>query len=307
MATQFNFTMLQVKPDQLRREINDNETFVSTCLYITTEGNNVLIVFNIDLTTEEEVELNHVVEDHSPEEDYVAVSTLPISDVNKLAVHASPKPLTDNVNYVVWTGAGDNIGSGQVGDGDILVFEMTPGVAEVIKDVRFDPIHGKVWIHEGFVMWANAGIGDNISSVIMGEASPLQTFANLDLVIDENHWVKPAPGGPGTGTHGFAGTPTLIPRTFSMDGDWDYDGVSLLPNTSGTGAYRISDIEQCIHKYINKIPLYGTATTYVPFTSDDTSYIPPGFFVRIKCVNFSDSSWTANVFMEIYRERTYVP
>lgn len=129
---------------------------------------------------------------------------------------------------------------------------------------------------------------------------------NLDLII-ENNWVKPAPDGPGTGTHGFAGSPRLIPRTYSKDGDWDYDGTSLIPNMIHTGNYRISDIEQHVHKYINRIPLVGTTNTHVPFSSDDTSLLPVGYFIRVKCVNASNSSWKATVFMEIYRERTHVP
>lgn len=306
MAKQFTFTKTNVRADQLKREINDNPAFTATCEYVSTEGNTVLIVFNTDLTTQEEQELNNVLENHVPEEEYVAVSTLPFSDVNKLAVHSSPKPLIDQTTYVVWTGAGDIIGSGQIGNGDPLVFVLQPGTPEVSKDIYFDPIHGRVWIHEGFVMWKDAGIGDNISAVIMAQPSQLQTFANLDLVIQDN-WVKPAPNGPGTGTHGFASTPKLIPRTYSKDGDWDFDGVSLIPNLSGTGMYKISTIEQCVHMYINQIPLFGTTTSYVAFTSDDTAELPPGYFIRITCKNNSNSNWIATVFMEIFRERTHVP
>ncbi len=140
-------------------------------------------------------------------------------------------------------------------------------------------------------------------------ASPtlLQPAVNLDLEITDN-WVHLAAGGPGTGTHGFAASPVLLKRSKSMDGHWDYDEVNgLTPNMAGTGLYKISDIERAVHRYINKIPTRGSSYGYTTLTSDESAWLPPGYFIRVTAHNVSDTAWNACVFMEVFREQTAVP
>jgi len=191
-----------------------------------------------------------------------------------------------------------------LGDGEILQFALQPGTPNAFKEVRFSELFGDVYIHEGYAKWEDGGIGDNISASVFADPSPLQTSINLDLEIVDN-WVKYASGGPGTGTHGFAGTPVLIRRSKSKDGDWDYDTVNgLLPNIAGTGGYKISDVEHVVHKYMNRIPTFGSSFGYTRLTSDETAYLPPGYFLRIHAYNVSDTAWTACVFIEVFREQT---
>jgi len=154
--------------------------------------------------------------------------TLPISGLGKkLAVHASSAPLPSDgaETFSVWTGAGDDMNAAtpelSIGNGDLLNFAMAydaGGAHNVIKDVYFDPQHGRVWIHEAYLKFENGGIPDYLSAAIMGEASPVQTSTSLDLVISADNWITYAPGGAGTGTHGFGGNPILIPRPYSKDG-----------------------------------------------------------------------------------------
>jgi len=234
----------------------------------------------------------------------------PLSDLDgkKLSVHESTKPTIDGaLTYAVWTGAGDDIQTGEIGDGEVLAFGMTQGVASVSKDVKFDPTHGRVWIHEGYLRYTGAGSGDYVSADVIATATNLQQLANLDLVVDSN-WVKPAPGGAGTGTHGWADANiVLIPRSFSKDGDWDYDGSTLSPNLNGDGAYKISDIDRIVHRFINRIPCLGDCPTYFSMSSEETTELPKNYFLRITFHNTSDGDWTASVLIEIYRERTHVP
>ena len=237
---------------------------------------------------------------------WIIGDTLPKSNLgNKLAIHSSTKPvITGKEFYLVWTGAGDDVTNGVLGGDAPLVFNMTPGVPVVTKDVRFDPQFGDVYLHEGYFSSSGAGIGDYLHSEVVADPTQLQQTSALDLIVDANGWVKAA-ASPGMGTHGFVGNPVLIPRTYSKDGDWDYDSVNgLTANTAGTGLYKISTSEQVVHKYINKIPLLTSNTCYNRLTSDETAFLPSGCFIRIRVHNISNGTWDAAVFMEVYRERT---
>lgn len=235
--------------------------------------------------------------------------TMPMSTIDnkKIAVHPSYKPeVGEGITYAVWTGAGDDVISSpsKLGDGELLQFDTVKGTAVVTKDIKFDhAAFGRVWIHEAYLKFNNGGQGDYISAEVVASATALQQVANLDMILDGNN-VKYAPGGPGTGTHGFAAAPTLVPRTFSADGDWDYNGISLTPNISGTGAYGISIVDTPVHRYVNKIPCYGSCPAYFSMSSDETAELLPGYFLRVTCNNVSDTAWHASIFMEIYRERT---
>jgi len=234
--------------------------------------------------------------------------TMPKSDLgDKMAVHSSSMPLKPGKSFILqWIGAGDDITTGDIGEGELLAFQMNTGTEYVIKDIHFHPDHGHIYLHEGYAKWEGGMPGDHFDAFIVAGASALQPAVSLDLEITDN-WVHLAAGGPGAGTHGFAATPVLIPRTFSKDGDWDYDATNgLVPNLAGDGGYKISDIERKVHRYMTKIPSCGTST-YTRLTSDETAWLPPGFFIRIEVHNVADHDWTFAVMMEVFRERTYVP
>lgn len=234
---------------------------------------------------------------------------MPISELDgvKIAVHSSPKPIVNGVTtYVVWTGSGDHPDTGLICGGELLEYNLEPGLAQKSIDVKFNQaINGRVWIHEGYLKFENGGNGDHFIAEILSEPTPLQTLVNLDLVVDSNGIISYA--GPGVGTHGWADATkiVLIPRTFSKNGKWDYDGTNLTPNLSGTGEYNISTNEEIIHRYINKIPCRGSCNSYFSMTSNETTEIFENYFMRVTAVNASNTTWYATVLMEIYRERTY--
>lgn len=229
-----------------------------------------------------------------------------ISEVGKkIATHQSAKPIADGKEfYVVWTGAGDDLSTHDIGQGELLQFKLASGTAELSKKVYFDPLFGDTYIHEAYIKFHGGGLGDYIHADMIAEASVLQQVANLDLILDGNE-VKYSPGGPGTGTHGFAATPTLIKRSMSMDGAWDYNSTNgLLPNMTNTGKYKIMDVDYLAHRYINKIPCLGDSYGYTMVSSDETAYCPPGYHINITAHNVSDGNWNCTVFMEIFREST---
>lgn len=236
----------------------------------------------------------------------------PISEVgNKVWVHSSSKPQPNNKTlYIQWIGSGDDVVNHILGgnDNSLLHFNCTTGTYLTSKDIKFDPIFGDVYIHEGYLSWHNAGDNDHVSVDVMAEPSPLQTFVNKDLVVDNEGYISYSTGGPGTGTHGFAGIPHLISRSFSMDGEWDYsETTGLVPNFTNTGAYRMSIYEMTVHRFMNDIPVYGTNPSLFRMVSDESFKLPPGYFIRISCHNASDTNWHATAMITIYRERTYEP
>jgi len=230
----------------------------------------------------------------------------------KVAVHASTKPEdTGKTVYAVWAGAGDDINQADpkdsIGAGDLLTFAMVPGTPITTKDIKFDPRHGRVWIHEAYLKFEGGGLSDYLSADVMAPATTLQQTINLDCNIDSDGWVVYV--GAGSGTHGLAGTPVLVPRTHSQDGDWDYDGINLVPNISQTGQYKMTAIERSVHRYFNRIPCYGSNATYFSMTSEETSELPvsSGYFIRVNVYNNSNTTWTLSVLTELYRECTVVP
>ena len=228
---------------------------------------------------------------------------------NKLSVHGSAKPIKQGKTfYLVWSGCGDDMVNGVISDGPRLQFLMTPSIPEKTISIEFDPQYGETYIHEGYLMFNGAGEGDEISATVVANGTQLQTSVNLDLVVDADGWVSMSPSGPGTGTHGFAANPTLISRSFSGDGNWDYDPVNgLVPNMDGTGNYSININDHVVHKYINNIPLYGNSYGYVILTSDESAYLPPNYRIDVTVKNASGGTWSAHVFFEVFREATAIP
>ena len=237
--------------------------------------------------------------------------TFPVSTIDgaKVAVHSSYKPeIPGHSTYAVWTGAGDDLTDDVAGngDGDILQIHTEVGVPTTSVKIEFNPLYGRIWIHEAYIKFTGGGVGDYISSRIYARGVPLQQSVSLDLVLDGTD-IKYSASGPGTGTHGFADPTkiTLIDRAFSKDGDWDWDGETLTPNLVGDGDFKMSTIDTVTHRFINKVPCYGDCASYFSMSSDETSEIPDGYYAEFTAHNVSNTVWHVSAIMELYREVTY--
>ncbi len=308
----------EIRLSQLTQEINDNINIIPSCVGITQNNDEYRFDFLAELTEQEEISLDNIIDNHIPTEELIPVSILPISKLDgvKIAVHNSTKPIVSgSTSYIVWTGSGDDLSENvindlgnSIGNGDLLQFNLTPEVSEQFIDVEFNPNLGKVWINEGYLKFNNGGNGDHMCAYVIANAVPLQEVENLDLIVD-NNWIKYSTGGPGTGTHGFADTSkiSLLERTFSKDGDWDYINQNLTPNFTGTGQYKMPTIDRTVHRFINKIPTFGSCNAYFSMNSDETILLPTNYKIRIVAFNNSLTTWDANVILEIYREVTSIP
>ena len=309
--------------ESLQSEVNADGSIVPACMSVSASDDDLTLEFTAALSGAEDTALDAVIAAHVPPVESIDVAQLPLSAIDgiKISVHPSYKPTTVGTeNYAVWTGAGDEVDAssgnlvdgGIIGGGPLLCLEMSASVSEVSKDVKFHSDNGSIWLHEAYIKFSNASPGDYIIGDIRAEATPLQTSVNKDLEVNGSNWIVFASAGAGNGTHGWADASkiVLIPRTFSKDGDWNFDGVNLTPNASAAGGYKISDIEQIAHRYVNKIPCSGTVP-YFSITSDETSLLPPNYYVRITCKtedggNFAQA-WGLCVLLEIYRQRTHNP
>lgn len=306
-----------VDPYQLQFDINGNRDIGPICEWISVEHNDQLTLsFTEELTQEEESVLDSLILLHTPVEAHFSISQLPFSRTlhgDKLAVHSSAKPEPEGLyTFAVWAGAGDDLSlppEESLGVGDLLNFNCNAGGGDVVKDVKFDPAHGRVWIHEAYIKFENGGFQDYMTADVIAPGTPLQTFVDLNFTLSEDgKWVLPATGSPG-GTHGLAGPPVLTHRTFSQDGDWDVVDNTLVPNFTGTGKYKMTAQETVVHRYFNRIPVYGTSATFTTMSSQETTELPvdQGYFIRVTAHNNSSSDWKASIIMEIYRQRTHVP
>jgi hypothetical protein len=260
-----------------------------------------------------DIVVNDGVKDLSPKEGWkwmLGNTNFPMSEVGgKVWVHSSAKPVLNGIQlYSQWVGCGDDEDNHLLGQGPLAVLRNSPGTPVSQVDIKFSNEFGLAYIHEGFVMWENASCGDYINALIVAEGTHLQQVANLDLILDIDNYVLYSPQGPGTGTHGFASTPYLLSRSYSQDGDWDYDPVnSLRPNFTKTGGYKISQNEQVVHRFMNKLPVMGTNTSPLRLASEDTFQLPHGYFLRIQGYNQSNTSWNAAIIVTAYRQKTFQP
>jgi len=220
----------------------------------------------------------------------------------RVTIQQSSRPLVSGKSFsTVWTSSGDDMATPALGAGTPLSLQTAVDTLKSSVIAEFHPNFGDVYLHEGYLMWANAGFGDYIDVEILAKATALQQVSSLDYEMDGNR-VKYAAGGPGTGTHGLAGTPNLYPNKANT-GYWDYDGANLTP-AAGTGAYDFADIDIVVNRFFNKIMVNGTQNGYLQFESDDTTRLPTNYYVKLEAYNVSNTVWTVSALMTLYREQT---
>lgn len=305
MATIYNKVKTGgVELSQLQQEINENAIIIPSCLSISTvDGVNLDISMADSISVGAETELNNVITNHIPlvnTEDEI-IQHLPTSPLGKLAVHSSSMPnIPGKTFYDVFTGAGDDVVNHEIGNGEVCQYAFAPGIDDYEIHVKFDPLFGDVYLHGAYLKFQGGGFGDFIQSEIKAEGSVMQDQANLVAEIDGDGYVIPS----ATPTHGFGGTPNLIMREYALDGEWDYDGVNLVPNMTAEGNCRININEMEVHRYVNKLPCLGDSPAWLEIETSEAALVPPGYFICIKAINGSNSSWTASVLINIYREVT---
>lgn len=300
---------------QLRHEFNNCSGLQATCISTTDLGTGFIgATWNQELTPAELILAQQLVDEHVPDPvPDIPVSSLPVSELSgsHLLVHSTSKPrIKFSEVYTQWAGSGDDNTAPTTGinQGELLEFNMTPEIPSKEVRVYFNEANGRAWIHEAYLNFNGGGPGDTLSSTVVATATPLQQSTNLDYVIDNDNWVCPAPGGPGTGTHGFAGAPSLVKRSFAHNGKWNYDPASetpLTPNLESKGYYNITATERIIHQFFNRLPIQGNSYGFTTLTSDEAVEIHPNYYIAVTVTNASASTFYVTAIMELYRQRTF--
>lgn len=222
---------------------------------------------------------------------------------NKLAIHESSRPQVEGKFFhTVWAGKGDDMATPAIGEGPGLAIVTAVDTPESAVDIEFHPDFGDVYLHEGYFQWENAGWGDCLCVSVVAKATPLQTSVNLDYEMDGNK-IKVATGGPGTGTHGLNGNPVFVP-SYDTTGYWDLVNGSPVYSAGQTGAYDWLDIEEIANEFVRYVPMYNSSSNYIMLQSADTVQVPPGYVVRVKACNVSNTVWRVWMIMTLYREKT---
>ena len=230
----------------------------------------------------------------------------------KIATHTSTKPIVDGKTYyATWAGAGDDMATGEAGAGPLAVVEIATANTDGMQDAHFHPDNGEVHLFDGYIQWEGAGVGDEICVEVRAAPSPvIDHTVSLDLVVDGDGWVSYSQSGPGTGTHGFAGVPSLIVRSFSKDGEWDYSSATgLVPNFAGTGHYKISTQDKLVHRFVNRLPMIASSYGIFSIDSTEATLVPQGLYVRMHAHTGDNPTGNLKVscMMMLWREVTGQP
>lgn len=294
------------KLDELQAEINADVTIVPSCNSISGTGTAIALDFAAALSAGEETTLDTIISNHTPSADLINSATLLTSESSgkKLAIHESSRPQISGKSFhTYWTGAGDDMSTPAIGQGPLLDCIASIGTAIETVEAQFHKDYGDVYLHEGYIQWENAGWEDYINVEIYATATPLQQATNLDYTIDASVKIRAAAGGPGTGTDGLNGDPVWVPNAAGT-GWWDTDGVTATFSATQTGAYDWYNIEILANRFMNRIPVYGSSSSYIMLQSADTTLLPNGYLVRVTAHNISNTAWRAWMFMTLYREQT---
>lgn len=221
---------------------------------------------------------------------------------NKLQIHESSRPDTKNKQYIsCWSSTGDDVVNHVLWGGNSVNIVVDENDTEKYADMKFDPVFGDTWVREGYASWQNVAFGSMISVSVYAEKTNLQTSFGLNLIL-EGDLIKYSPSGPGTGTHGFASAPVLVPNYFS-NGWWDYDDIlGLQPNLSGSGKFDIYNVEKEIMRFINKVYINGTNYNYFRLESKDICKVVYPYFLRFKFTNVPGNSAKILFFASLFRE-----
>lgn len=228
------------------------------------------------------------------------------SDEYKIAVHSSAKPTRTDTPHgfnTHWCGAADDVENHLLGQGPLCYMELTPGTASLTRSFEFDPLFGRVFMLHGYFGYDNAGPGDYFSIADVANATPLQELFDLDLELDGNK-IKFADGGEGSGTHGFAGSPVLVPN-LSGAGYWNYTAENgLEPSFDQSGYFDFYNVEVEVDRFMNRIPVFGSNHVTMSLEAADYSELPPGHKLVMTAYNNSNTTWKIWAFLECYRERS---
>lgn len=151
------------------------------------------------------------------------------------------------------------------GTGKEMMFRNTDANKQMVIEGKFID---DVYLKDGYLMWEDAAVGDNVS---------------MEIILPAN---QPMPKA-------------------QRDGNYDLVDGEMVENTTGTGGYIMYPIDIVVERFVNKVLILGTNTTGFIMTSSDTALMNSIFKMRFT-LNSPTGNVNLNVIisMETYREVT---
>ena len=159
-------------------------------------------------------------------------------------IHSSPR---QESTFLYFTGKGDNIESGKIGDGESLFLSNTSGLSEVSTVVSFTE---NVFLKDGYFFWENAAHGDEVS---------------LEVFLPGN---TPFPH------------PTEAGNSIIINGVPQYITASPTPDSTWTGTHVFSPYDITMFRFVNSFSLIGSNNQGLCLESSDAVEIESELSIR---------------------------
>jgi hypothetical protein len=284
----------------LKQEIT-NSVIIPGLKSLDAIGTQLTLTFKADLSDTEKAILDKLVADHCPSnakpQDHV------VDHQNKIFVHQSSRPLDTTVFYTGNDDEGQMLSfiyrNGRfVNNADKLDITQNEDETKDIKAIayyNYMPAKNITYLHEAIVQWENCR-ADMVTCSICTEATPIVPGSYTDWVID------PASGVivPSPTKHGnieLTGDPVLVEMVPDQDtgirfpGYWmaepKEDGTGMDPATmefcpDGDGFFNMFGGRFELAKFVRKVPLLGTTSSWNILPSSDTARIGAGMLIKME-------------------------
>lgn len=247
---------------------------------------------------------------------------LPFSN-GKLSVHSTSK---HPGLYVYWTGRGDNMENGNIGDGESILLSHKIGDPKSQKKyIDFCCLDNKSQLHEGTVIFSGAKMGDSGTCSMVTSVMPVTAGVNTNYRLHDDYLIIPANG---DGDIELLGDITNINPTYGCFVEMvpDETGVqaptfwnadinkdtrkfeNITPAPDGDGRYNLFAAEIVISRFVNHINLLGEGSLVLQ--SEDSVDMTHGMRL-LHHINTStidgieDHDWQFSVVLTLQRDKTY--
>lgn len=179
-------------------------------------------------------------------------------------VHTTPRI---EGTFLYFTGRGDDLVGGNIGEGPELILKNTDGSPMSAKTVVFG-FSEDIWLKDGYIFWKGGDFGD---------------YGSMEIFLPANTYYK----------------------TPHSTGNYDLiDGV-YVANATWTGEYLMLPIDYTLNRFVNKVHLVGDNTVGLLLESSDIDVVTTQLRMRVIMGSPSvNPNLEMAVTMEMYRTKT---